>query len=213
MPVNPASIGNAYKRSDEYRKQKRQKGQQKLKRRMEIKKDEAENEGGDERKKVRASQMSEGSAVPSRRRADVRCLASLTPSLQRRLEANVPVTQDNSRQFGSSHLTSLPTASTSAAPPASDDEDDEEEEGADAEELAAPEEGGIDAIPASRSAPGGPAKDPKILITTSQKVCKETYTFAEELRGIFPGGEFFKRPGGKCVAPPPARIRRRTPGH
>jgi hypothetical protein len=53
MPVNPASIGNAYKRSDEYRKQKRQKGQEKLKRRLEVKKDEAEGDGGEERKKVR----------------------------------------------------------------------------------------------------------------------------------------------------------------
>lgn len=52
MPVNPASIGNAYKRSDEYRKQKRQKGQEKLKRRLEVKKDEAEGEDGEERKKV-----------------------------------------------------------------------------------------------------------------------------------------------------------------
>lgn len=53
MPVNPASIGNAYKRSDEYRKQKRQKSQEKLKRRMAVKKDEEEGEGGEERKKVR----------------------------------------------------------------------------------------------------------------------------------------------------------------
>lgn len=91
-------------------------------------------------------------------------------------------------------MTSLPTASTSAGH--SSDEDDD---GVADEERAAPEEGGIDAIPASRSEPGGPAKDPKILITTSAKVCKETYAFAEELRGIFPGGQFFKRPGGKYV--------------
>lgn len=56
-------------------------------------------------------------------------------------------------------------------------------------------EGGIGAIPANR----GDDKDPRILLTTSAKATRDTYTFAEELRGIFPGGEFFKRPAGKWV--------------
>ena len=38
---------------------------------------------------------------------------------------------------------------------------------------------------------------PSILITTSPSPCKDTYTFCEELRGVFPGGEFFKRPKGR----------------
>lgn len=38
---------------------------------------------------------------------------------------------------------------------------------------------------------------PRIMITTSPSPCKDTYNFCEDLRGIFPGGEFFKRPKGK----------------
>jgi ribosome production factor 1 len=38
---------------------------------------------------------------------------------------------------------------------------------------------------------------PKILVTTSPSPCKETYAFCEELKNVFPGGEFFKRPKGK----------------
>lgn len=52
MPVAPSSIKNAYKRSDVYRKQKRDKGQEKLRRRLETKKDEASADGGEERKQV-----------------------------------------------------------------------------------------------------------------------------------------------------------------
>ena len=42
-----------------------------------------------------------------------------------------------------------------------------------------------------------PTGPPRILITTSPSVCKETYAFCEDLKGIFPGGEFFKRPKGR----------------
>jgi ribosome production factor 1 len=47
--------------------------------------------------------------------------------------------------------------------------------------------------------PAAPAYQPppRIMITTSPSPCKETYDFCEDLRGIFPGGEFFKRPKGK----------------
>jgi hypothetical protein len=54
MPPASANIKNAYKRSDVYRKEKKKKGQAKLKRRLEIKKDEEEVEGGDVRKKVQS---------------------------------------------------------------------------------------------------------------------------------------------------------------
>lgn len=41
------------------------------------------------------------------------------------------------------------------------------------------------------------AGPPRIMITTSPSPCKETYAFCEDLKGIFPGGEFFKRPKGR----------------
>jgi len=43
-------------------------------------------------------------------------------------------------------------------------------------------------------APTGP---PRILITTSPSATKDTYAFCEDLKNIFPGGEFFKRPKGR----------------
>lgn len=52
MPITPSSIGNAYRRHDVYHKQKKQKGQEKLRRRLETKKDEAEGLDGAEKKKV-----------------------------------------------------------------------------------------------------------------------------------------------------------------
>lgn len=42
-----------------------------------------------------------------------------------------------------------------------------------------------------------PPAPPRILVTTSPSPCKETYQFCEDLRGIFPGGQFFKRPKGR----------------
>jgi ribosome production factor 1 len=42
-----------------------------------------------------------------------------------------------------------------------------------------------------------PVGPPRIMITTSPSPCKETYAFCEDLKGIFPGGEFFKRPKGR----------------
>ena len=42
-----------------------------------------------------------------------------------------------------------------------------------------------------------PPAPPRILVTTSPSPCKETYQFCEDLRNVFPGGEFFKRPRGR----------------
>lgn len=123
---------------------------------------------------------------------------SLYSSAQKRLAENIPKTIDNTRIFGTSYLTQDPSAaSTSAAAsssaPRPDGDDEDQQDPADAEELDLDNEGGIGAIPSSR----GDDKDPRILLTTSAKATRDTYTFAEELRGIFPGGEFFKRPAGK----------------
>lgn len=50
-------------------------------------------------------------------------------------------------------------------------------------------------IPTQPQLPPGPP--PRIMITTSPSPCKDTYAFCDDLKGIFPGGEFFKRPKGK----------------
>jgi ribosome production factor 1 len=50
--VREKKIGNAMKRSEVHRKNKREKEQEKLKRRMEIRKAEKEKGVGEERKKV-----------------------------------------------------------------------------------------------------------------------------------------------------------------
>jgi ribosome production factor 1 len=38
---------------------------------------------------------------------------------------------------------------------------------------------------------------PRIMITTSPSPCKATYAFCDDLKNVFPGGEFFKRPRGR----------------
>jgi len=47
------------------------------------------------------------------------------------------------------------------------------------------------------SATNDPSGPPKILITTSPKAKKLTHDFCDELVGIFPGAEFFRRKKGK----------------
>lgn len=42
-----------------------------------------------------------------------------------------------------------------------------------------------------------PPAPPRILVTTSPSPSKEMYQFCGDLRNVFPGGQFFKRPKGK----------------
>ena len=60
-----------------------------------------------------------------------------------------------------------------------------------ADQEASQEEQPLEAQPTISQAP------PRILITTSPAPCKDTYAFCEDLKNIFPGGEFFKRPKGR----------------
>ena len=56
----------------------------------------------------------------------------------------------------------------------------------------------IDSDPfASYFADWDPNTPPKLLITTSSKVTKVTYSFCEELVDIFPGAEFIRRRKGR----------------
>lgn len=72
------------------------------------------------------------------------------------------------------------------------EEGDEEEGGDEAEEGAEEEAEAAEEQPAP--IPTGP---PRILITTSPGPSKPTYAFCDDLKSIFPGGEFFKRPKGR----------------
>lgn len=71
------------------------------------------------------------------------------------------------------------------------DDDEEEEEGDEEEEADEEEaEGQEEQAPVMT----GP---PRILLTTSPGPTKATYQFCDELKNVFPGGEFFKRPKGR----------------
>lgn len=237
MPPAPSSIKNAYKRSDVYRKQKKDKAKAKLQRRLDTKKAETSTLDGEEIRQVSpfdspaCSRLSYSRSMTSgerRRRRSCRHGGLMGPSrpvaatvshtrrreyvlidlnripvtlfllfFQARLAANVPRTIDNTREYGMSYLTSNPEASTSAQPVASTSTSPPSEGETGPSDFPSLDEendndGGIGAIPSSRG-----DRDPRILLTTSAKATRETYTFAEELRGIFPGGEFFKRLPGK----------------
>lgn len=97
MPRTPSSIKNAYKRSDVYRKQKKDKAHAKLKRRLETKKDEMTSEDGQQKKKGRlssslarlASELTVGDDVGATCRSDW-LPRSLVPSTT--LESTAPRT-------------------------------------------------------------------------------------------------------------------------
>lgn len=84
------------------------------------------------------------------------------------------------------------------------DEDDEEENdgagseagpsGTQAEEAEAEE---VEEEAVAVSEPQLSSAPPRILITTSPGPSKPTYHFCDDLKSIFPGGEFFKRPKGR----------------
>jgi ribosome production factor 1 len=90
-----------------------------------------------------------------------------------------------------------------------DDAEDDSEDGGDeaenGEDEAMPEAGPSttrqaeeeEAAVEEPSVPPAPVGPPRIMITTSPSPCKETYAFCEDLKNIFPGGEFFKRPKGR----------------
>lgn len=136
----------------------------------------------------------------------------------------MPNTLDNTRQYDStSYLTADPASlraaaeraakASKAANAAAHDEDDtpeagpstvrtvtgepDEEDGdeeMDAEEGAEADEEEEEAVEPTEPVYLPP---PKIMITTSPSPCKLTYNFCDNLKSVFPGGQFFKRPRGK----------------
>jgi len=117
---------------------------------------------------------------------------SLTLIVQKkRLETNVPRTLDNTREFDPSFLTADP-ASAPQHPEAS------------GSGTASSEQPGAETAADIASDPfadyfetDDPTRPPRVLITTSPKATRVTYEFCEELSGIFPGAEFYRRPKGQ----------------
>lgn len=85
--------------------------------------------------------------------------------------------------------------STLRQPAGEDDEQMNGEEGADDAEAEAEAE--EDEEDEGESAEPVYMPPPKIMITTSPSPCKLTYNFCDNLKSVFPGGQFFKRPRGK----------------
>lgn len=75
-----------------------------------------------------------------------------------------------------------------------DDDEEDEEEGDEKMEAEGEEE---EAEEEQQQQPEVPTAPPRILITTSPGPSKPTYHFCDDLKSIFPGGEFFKRPKGR----------------
>ncbi|KDQ06649.1 hypothetical protein BOTBODRAFT_167917 [Botryobasidium botryosum FD-172 SS1] len=156
--IPPKLIKNKQKREAVYAKAKRERGQEKLKRRLAL----AEAERKDpEAKKARIAQ-------------------------------NVPKTLDNMRQHDPSMLLpnssaagpSTSVATSSADPPEAPQPDIESQFDIANDPFA------------SYFSTVDPSIPPKVLITTSQRATRTTYTFCDELVGIFPGAEFIRRKKG-----------------
>ena len=91
------------------------------------------------------------------------------------------------------------------------DSDEENDDGVDEDEempeagpstlptqpAAASAEADAEVEAAEQPLPPAPTGPPRILITTSPSATKDTYAFCDDLKNIFPGGEFFKRPKGR----------------
>lgn len=77
-----------------------------------------------------------------------------------------------------------------AEPKADEEQGDDKDGGAGEEEEEEEQE-------EEQEQPTAPPAPPKIMITTSPSPCKLTYQFCDELKNVFPGGQFFKRPRGR----------------
>lgn len=95
------------------------------------------------------------------------------------------------REFDPSIITADPS-STSKKPDVDDNDEDEikpdEEVNIDMEN---------DPFAGYFDSEADPTTPPKVLITTSPQASKATYSFCDEIVGIFPGAEFIRRKKGK----------------
>ncbi|KAI0028344.1 Brix-domain-containing protein [Vararia minispora EC-137] len=112
-----------------------------------------------------------------------------------RLAKNIPRTLDNTREYDPSFLTADPSlpqpeASGCEQSPSSKDALSAQPTVESAADLAS------DPF-ADYFVTNDPNTPPKVLITTSRKATRVTYEFCDELVGVFPGAEFYKRPKGR----------------
>lgn len=173
-----SAIKNKIKREDVARKNKKAKRQDKLRRRLELAKEEANDPAA---KKVKMAF--------SVSRYDAAYDSGLLHVEQKRLEKNVPRTLDNTREFDPSILTADP----SAAGPSGSSSSAQDPAHAQAE-LSADLE--ADPFASYFSAASDPTIPPKVLITTSSRATKVTYTLCNELVNLIPGAEFIRRKKG-----------------
>ncbi|WWC72653.1 uncharacterized protein I206_106617 [Kwoniella pini CBS 10737] len=207
-------IKNAFKRSDEHRKSKREKEQAKLARRLEIKKAEQNKENGAALKAARLAKNIPRT-LDNTRHFDATSYLTADPATLRDMEEKAARAsrmingedpeedeesegeEDDDEEGDEDEDEEMPEAGPSvpkskAQRTQAEQEDEEvaedDEEGAEEEE----EEEQQQEIISDQ-----PLLPPRILITTSASPCKLTYNFVDDLKNVFPGGESFKRPRGK----------------
>ncbi|OCF36038.1 ribosome production factor 1 [Kwoniella heveanensis BCC8398] len=213
-------IKNALKRSEVHRKTKREREQAKLARRMEIKKAEKDKVNG---AALRAERLAKNvpKTLDNTRQFDATSYLTADPQTLRDLEEKAARASrmingeepeeddseddedgDEDEAGDSDEDEEMPEAGPSRpkkaqpaarrAEGANDEEGDEEEDGEGAEEGSEQTPEGSEQID-----PNQVVLPPKIMITTSPSPCKLTYQFCDDLKNVFPGGEFFKRPRGR----------------
>ncbi|KAK6906516.1 ribosome production factor 1 [Kwoniella mangroviensis CBS 8886] len=203
--VRDKKIKNAFKRSDEHRKAKREKEQAKLARRMEIKKAEKNKENGAALKAERLakniprtldnSRQFDATSYLTADPATMRDLEEKAARASRMINGEEPEEDDeesDDEDEDEDEIEEMPEAGPSKQRTAQ--ADDEEEEGDEDEEVDEEEQ---EQEQQQEILPEQPMPPPKILITTSASPCKLTYNFCDDLKNVFPGGEFFKRPRGR----------------
>ncbi|WVQ95473.1 hypothetical protein IAU59_002570 [Kwoniella sp. CBS 9459] len=217
-------IKNAFKRSEVHRKTKREREQAKLARRMEIKKAEKDKVNGAALKAERLAK-NVPKTLDNTRQFDATSYLTADPNTLRDLEekaarasrmVNGEEPEDDEsddgddddddenggegasdEEGGEDEDEEMPEAGPSRPKKARlTAEDDDEEEAGEEEEAAA--DGEAEAEEAEQQPdPSQLILPPKIMITTSPSPCKFTYQFCDDLKNVFPGGEFFKRPRGR----------------
>ncbi|CAK9787081.1 Brix-domain-containing protein [Cutaneotrichosporon oleaginosum] len=190
-------IANAVKRGQVFNKTRREKAQDKLKRRMEQRKLETA-EGGDEIRRERLekniprtidnTRIYDGTSYLTADPATLRAAEERAAEASRLVNAPAEPMDEDEESDDEDEDESKAGPSGSQAEAADEDGDEDDDDDKEAEEETEQKQKEPEPV---HSAP------PRILITTSPGPSKPTYHFCDDLKSIFPGGEFFKRPKGR----------------
>ncbi|EAL21865.1 hypothetical protein CNBC4380 [Cryptococcus deneoformans B-3501A] len=194
-------IQNAFKRSEVHRKTKREKEQAKLQRRLEIKKAEKDKVTG---AALRAERLSKNIPVTldNTRVYDSSSYLTANPASLQNLaqeakEASALINEnDLMGKQPSKELSNREDSAVLTSGPSSDQEEDADGSSEMSDKEIEEKLDGEDQE-ASAMRDITTQSPPRILITTSPSPCKQTYQFCDDLKNVFPGGEFFKRPKGR----------------